>query len=307
MSVMRSVFLACSQSPWLRKRATRLWFVRRTVSRFMPGETADAALAAAAEIKKQSLGAVLTHLGENITDRAEAEGVTRHYLEVLNSIQSTALGAEVSVKLTQLGLGLDPEFCGRNLEAIIKRAGDASTVWIDMEGSRYVDATLEIYRSARRKFPNVGVCVQAYLRRTAADLAALIPMGAAIRLVKGAYNEPPARAFSRKQAVNENYFALAKALLSQNARAANVRAAMATHDRKLIRRIIQFAEASGLRKDGMEFQMLYGIQRGEQVRLAQAGYSVRVLISYGDYWFPWFMRRLAERPANALFVIRNIV
>lgn len=307
MSFMRSFFLSCSQNRWLRERSARLWFIRRTVTRFMPGETAAAALAAAAEIKKQSLDAVFTHLGENVADRTEAEGVTHHYLEVLDSIRAAGLGAEVSVKLTQLGLDLDRELCAGNLEMIVQRAGPDSVVWIDMEASRYTGVTLEIYRRVRRTFPNVGVCVQAYLHRTAADLASLIPLSAAVRLVKGAYSEPPDRAFRRKRAVDENYFALAKTLLSPGARAASVRAAIATHDRELIQRVIRFVETSGLEKDCLEFQMLYGIQRAEQVRLAQAGYHVRVLISYGAYWFPWFMRRLAERPANALFVIRNLV
>ncbi|MGH9398705.1 MAG: proline dehydrogenase family protein [Terriglobia bacterium] len=307
MSAMRGFFLACSESAWLKDRATRLWFVRRTVSRFMPGETADAALAAAVEMREQSIGAVFTRLGENVKDREEAERVTQHYLELLDSIQSVGLAAELSIKLTQFGLDLDRAMCARNLERIIEHAGPKTMVWIDMEASQYVDVTLDLYRRARTAFPNVGVCLQAYLYRTARDLASMIPLGPAIRLVKGAYSEPPDRAFARKRAVDENYFALAKTLLSPGARAAGIRAAMATHDRGLIRRITEFAEANQIEKGCLEFQMLYGIQRREQVRLAHAGYNIRILISYGDYWFPWFMRRLGERPANALFVIRNLV
>jgi len=273
----------------------------------MPGETLDDALSAAGELKQQAIGTVLTYLGENITDPAEADRVTKHYLEVLSRIRALDLNAQVSVKLTQLGLDLDKELCYANLKKIVEHAAARSMVWIDMEASNYVDVTLELYRRARLAYPKVGVCLQAYLYRTANDLAALIPLGPAIRLVKGAYREPPERAFPRKKDVDENFFALAQQLLSDDARRARMRAAIATHDRKLIRRVIDFAESIGLSKGSFEFQMLYGIQRAEQYRLAREGWRSGVLISYGSYWFPWFMRRLAERPANVLFVLRNLV
>lgn len=273
----------------------------------MPGETLDDALSAAGELKQQAIGTVLTYLGENITDPAEADRVTKHYLEVLSRIRALDLNAQVSVKLTQLGLDLDKELCYANLKKIIEHAAARSVVWIDMEASHYVDVTLELYRRARLADPKVGVCLQAYLYRTANDLAALIPLGPAIRLVKGAYREPPERAFPRKKDVDENFFALAQQLLSDDARRAGMRVAIATHDRKLIRRVIDFAESIGLSKGSFEFQMLYGIQRAEQYRLAREGWRSGVLISYGSYWFPWFMRRLAERPANVLFVLRNLV
>ncbi len=303
---MRSLLLACSQSRWLRERAPRYRFVRRTVSRFMPGEGADDALAAARVLNNNGIGTVFTHLGENITDPAEAGRVTEHYLTLLDRIGALTLDAEISVKLTQLGLDLSPELCYANLTRLIERAGEGSVVWIDMEASDYVDVTLELYRRARHAYPNVGVCLQAYLYRTAQDLAALLPLGPAIRLVKGAYKEPPSLAFPHKKGVDENFFTLTGQLLSREARQACVRAAIATHDRVLIRRIEEFAARSGLAKDSFEFQMLYGIQRAEQNRLARDGYRSIVLIAYGAYWFPWFMRRLAERPANALFVLRNL-
>ena len=306
MAIMRSVLLACSQSRWLREQAPRHVFMRRAVARFMPGESVEDALAAAAELGKKSIGSVLTHLGENVSDPAEAERVTQHYLEVLERIRAMNLNTELSVKLTQLGLDLDHELCYSNLERIIQHADEKGVVWIDMEASNYVDVTLEIYRRARRSFPNVGVCLQAYLYRTTRDLESLISMGPAIRLVKGAYREPPDRAFRRKRDVDENYFALCKTLLSPEARAAGVRAAFATHDRRLIRRILEFVELNRLEKDSLEFQMLYGIQRAEQEWLAREGWRERVLISYGSYWFPWFMRRLAERPANVFFLLRNL-
>jgi proline dehydrogenase len=306
MGIMRSFFLACSQSTWMRERATRYSFVRRAVSKFMPGETADAALSAARSLQKVSIATVFTHLGENIKDPAEAERVTDHYIEVLGRIRETGLNAEVSIKLTQLGLDLDLEICHRNLQRIIRQADAASVVWIDMEASNYVDATLDLYRRVLAEFPNVGVCVQAYLYRTQKDVDSLIPLGGAIRLVKGAYQEPANIAFPRKDAVDANYFALAQSLLGRDARSHGLRAALATHDVKLIRRITEWAESQGLGKSSFEFQMLYGIQRAEQLRLARDGWKSIVLIAYGSYWFPWYMRRLAERPANVLFVLRSL-
>jgi proline dehydrogenase len=314
MALMRNVFLAASQSSWLRERAPRYRFVRRTVARFMPGETIDDALTAVRDMQKQNIGSVLTHLGENITDPAEAEQVTQHYLDVLDKFRETALPAEVSVKLTHLGLDLGAELCYRNLARIIERASERDTarsspdvVWIDMEGTDYTDATLDIFRRARSQYRNVGICLQAYLYRTAADLDALLPLGPAVRLVKGAYKEPPDRAFPRKKDVDENFFTLTTRLLSDEAQRAGVRAAIATHDVPLIRRIIAYADSRGLAKTSYEFQMLYGIQRDEQLRLAREGFRSIVLIAYGEYWFAWFMRRMAERPANAWFALRNIV
>ena len=272
----------------------------------MPGGTVSDALTAAKNLKEQSIGTVLTFLGENVSDPAEAESVTAHYLDVLRRIRENGLGTEVSVKLTQLGLDLSAELCYSNLKQIIEQAGAGSVVWIDMEASNYVDATLELYRRARQSYPNVGVCLQAYLYRTAKDVTDLIPLGPAIRLVKGAYKEPAHIAWRRKKDVDENYFALAKQMLSDEARAADLRAAFATHDRKLIQRILEYAESMRLDKNSYEFQMLYGIQREEQFRLARQGWKSIVLIAYGTYWFPWYMRRLAERPANVLFVLRNL-
>jgi len=303
--MLRRSLLKASQSPWLRERAPRYGFMRRTVTRFMPGEDAADALAASRRLAENGIATVLTHLGENFADRAEAEAVTLHYLDLIERIRSAALPAEVSVKLTQLGLDLDREFCYANLAKLIENTPAEKTLWIDMEQSPYVDATLELYRRARKSHRNVGVCLQAYLYRTEKDLDALIPLGASLRLVKGAYNEPAEIAFPKKNDVDENYFHLTQRLLSPEARRAGVRAAIATHDRILIRRLTTWAAAQGITNAQLEFQMLYGIQRAEQLRLAQEGYRSAVLISYGSFWFPWFMRRLAERPANILFLARN--
>jgi proline dehydrogenase len=305
MSLMRRAILMASQSPWMRANAPRYRVLRRTVTRFMPGEKVEDALEAARQLAEKRIATLVTHLGENISDRAEAESVTQHYLGVLERIRATALPTEVSVKLTQLGLDLDRELCYANLTKLIEAAPPDKTLWIDMEQSPYVDATLEFYLRARQAYANVGVCVQAYLYRTGKDLDSLIAIGAAVRLVKGAYNEPAEIAYPKKSDVDASYMELAKRLLSPEARKARVRAAIATHDRAIITELIEWATAQGVPKNLLEFQMLYGIQRAEQLRLAQEGFRSAVLISYGTFWYPWFMRRLAERPANVLFLARN--
>jgi proline dehydrogenase len=306
MALMRSMLLAASQNAWLRERAVNFPFVRCSVSRFMPGETLDAALAAAQGLQQRKIGVVFTHLGENVTDRGEALDVTEHYLEVLNRIHQSSLPAEISVKLTQLGLDLSPDFCFENLERIIQRENGRSTVWVDMEASNYAGATLEIYRRALKNHPNVGLCLQAYLYRTKKDLAELLPLRPSIRLVKGAYKEPAAIAFPKKADVDENYFVLARELLRARSEGKCARAAFGTHDVRLIRRIAEFVAQQGIAKGELEVQMLYGIQRAEQERLAREGCRSIVLVAYGTYWYAWFVRRLAERPANVWFLLRNV-
>ncbi len=307
MMPLRNALLRVSQSRALRERLPRYRFARRTVARFMPGESADDALAAAQRLERNGLHTILSHLGENVADRAEAEAVTLHYLEVLEKIRARGLRSELSIKLTQLGFDLDPSFCLDNFLRIAAQLPREKTLWIDMEQSPYVDPILGFVRRARKTCPNVGACVQAYLFRTERDVEALIAQGAAIRLVKGAYSEPPEIAFARKTDVDENYFRLAQKLLSAEARRSGVRAAIGTHDRKLIARICEWAAAQGISKDALEFQMLYGIQSAEGLRLARDGYRSGVFICYGAHWFPWFMRRLAERPANLLFLARNFL
>jgi proline dehydrogenase len=306
MSLMRSAFLRASESAWLREHAGRYGFMRRSVRRFLPGEGLDDALAAARRLNESGTLAVLTHLGENVSQRSEAENVVRGYVDALERIRAANLAAEISVKLTQLGLDLDTGFCRENLTRIVDSSSPERTVWIDMEHSSYVDVTLNIYRQVLARRRNIGVCLQAYLFRTEKDLASLIPIGAAVRLVKGAYSEPPEIAFAEMKDVDENFLHLAKILLGPAARSSGVRAAMATHDRSLIARVSEWAAAEGIAKDHVEFQMLYGINRAELQRLASERYRTGVLVSYGSCWFPWFMRRLAERPANVFFVARNI-
>ncbi len=307
MGLARSVFLAGSQSRWLRERAVKFRPVRRAVARFMPGEDLQAALDAVRTLQATGIGSVLTYLGENLQSPEEAEQVTGHYLDILARVQRASLDAEISVKLTQLGVDLGRAACETGLMSLVERAAAGGTwIWIDMESSAYTDVTLDLYRRLKARFPNVGVCVQAYLRRTEQDLKSLIPLGGGLRLVKGAYREPPEKAFPKKREVDANYLALTHRLLDAESRRAGVRAIFGTHDTALIRRIQEAARLAGLRPQEVEFQMLYGIKREEQARLAALGHPFRVLISYGDAWFPWYMRRLAERPANVLFVLRNL-
>jgi proline dehydrogenase len=306
MNPARSILLAVSQNAWLRDHAAKHRFVRRTVSRFMPGEELSDALAAAQRLQTKNIGSIFTRLGENITDHAEARNVTEHYLEVLRCVRQGKLDAEVSVKPTQLGLDLSPELCYGNLKTIIEQEDPRRVVWIDMEASNYVDATLDLYRRALSEFSNVGVCLQAYLHRTKDDLASLLPLRPSIRLVKGAYSEPPDIAFPEKSRVDENYFSLAKEMLLAKKAEPKIRAAFGTHDLAQLRRISEFAATSGLQKASVEVQMLYGIKSAEQERLAREGYSSKVLVAYGSHWYAWFIRRLAERPANLWFVARNL-
>ena len=296
-----------STNPWLRERATRTAFVRRSVSTFMPGERLEDAMAAAAEQQRRGVGTIFTKLGENLTRVEEAEEVTRHYLDVLDKVKSAGLRAQISVKPTQLGLDLDKALCFDNLQRIVDRAAERENfVWVDMESSPYVDPTLDLFRRTRARSPRVGIALQAYLYRTAADVESLIPLGAAIRLVKGAYLEPPSIAYPKKADVDENFYTLACRLLSAEARQAGGLLHIATHDPRLVDRLAAFIDQHNVPSAAYEYAMLYGIQRALQQRLVQAGRPLRVLIAYGEYWFPWYMRRLAERPANVWFVIKNI-
>jgi proline dehydrogenase len=307
MSLARNILLALSTNPWLRDRATKTAFVRRSVSTFMPGERLEDALAAAAAQQAKGVRTILTKLGENVTRVEEAEEVTRHYLDVLDRVQGAGLQAQVSVKPTQLGFDLDAELCFRNLQRLVDRAAERGNfVWIDMESSQYVDPTIELFRRTRARSTLVGIALQAYLYRTAQDVESLLPLGSAIRLVKGAYLEPPAIAFPKKADVDENFYRLACRLLYEDALRAGGLLHIATHDPDLVDRLKTFIWQRKVPKSAYEYAMLYGIQRPLQERLAGSGEPLRVLIAYGEYWFPWYMRRLAERPANVMFVVKNV-
>jgi proline dehydrogenase len=307
MGIARNLLLALSTNAWLRERATKTAFVRRSVSAFMPGERLEDAMAAAAAQQANGVGTIFTRLGENVTRADEAEEVARHYLDVIDRVKVEGLRAQISVKPTQLGLDVDKEICFGHLRRLVQRADERDNfVWIDMESSPYVDPTLDLFRRARELSPRVGVALQAYLFRTANDIERLLSLGAAIRLVKGAYLEPPDVAFPKKADVDENFYRLACRLLSDDAQRAGTLLHIATHDPKLADRLGAFIDAHRVPSSAYEYAMLYGIQRPLQQRLVRSGRPLRVLVAYGEYWFPWYMRRLAERPANVWFVAKNV-
>lgn len=308
MNLMRSLLLKGSESRWLAYNLPRFAFSRRAVQRFMPGEELEDALRECDRFASSRIGTVITRLGENVTSIAEADAVTTHYVDALADIERRALPTHLSVKLTQLGLDISADHATRSVQKIAAASTQLNApVWIDMEQSRYTNVTLEIFRQTRARTEMVGVCVQAYLHRTQQDLAELLAGTTAIRLVKGAYKEPANAALQSKRDVDQNYLSCAKRLL-EAARAGTIGHApgFATHDVAIIRTIKQYAQQLGVPREHYEFQMLYGINRAEQQRLASEGYRLRVLISYGSAWFAWYMRRLAERPANVWFVVKSM-
>jgi proline dehydrogenase len=308
MDLVRSLLLAGSQNAWLGRQAMRQPFVRRAVSRFMPGESMDDALAAATMIGTRRMGTILTHLGENIADRSEAAAEVEHYRELADRIRAQGLDGEVSVKLTHLGLDLDPQLARANAQTLALHARHPGRfTWIDMESSAYVDETVRTYEALRSGGADVGVCLQAYLKRTPQDLERLLPLAPAIRMVKGAYREPADIALQKRAEIDERFYELCVRLLADDARRAGAWLTVGTHDPALLRRIEAYATQKGVDRGAFEFAMLYGIQTAEQERLAQAGWRVRVLISYGTHWFPWYMRRLAEKPSNMVLAARNLL
>ncbi len=307
MSVGRSILLAASRSKTLNDFALRSRFVKRATSRFMPGEHAEDALAAAAQIVATGRGVVFTQLGESITRAEAAEKVRDHYLWLFDRIAELRLPAHVSVKPTQLGLDLSMAQCERQLlELAAKAAETQSTLWLDMEDSSYVDRTLDLYRAIHEKYPATGVAMQAYLNRTPEDLAKLMPLRPMIRLVKGAYDEPPRVAYEKKPDTDRAYYDLASGMLAA-ARAGGCTPVFGTHDSILVSRIAERAKALGVDESKYEIHMLYGIRDAAQRTLAREGHTVKTLISYGSAWYRWYMRRLAERPANVWFVVRSLV
>jgi proline dehydrogenase len=306
MSIARTVLLRASRSAWLADQFRRRSFARRAVRRFMPGEDVGSALNAAGSFAAAGIGSVVTALGERVSTRADAEEVRRHYEGVFDAIRTRGLPTHVSVKLTHLGLDVDRALCADAARSLAARAAETgSMLWIDMEESQYVDGTLELYRGVRALYPRVGVCLQAYLRRSPRDLESLLGEGASIRLVKGAYAEPPAVAFARKSDTDAAYLALAEQML--NSASPERIQVFGTHDLALLDRVRAHATSAGVPRAAWEVHMLYGVKASAQRALATTGVNVRVLISYGTHWFPWYVRRLAERPANVWFVVKSLM
>ena len=306
MGAARSFILWAADNRSLRRHLPRYRFVRRGVARFMPGERLDDALAAASRLAVDGLPTTITALGENVTTQAEAAQVLADYLDAYSAIAGRGLDTEISVKPTHVGLDVDRELAAKNLARLAERASElGSRLWVDMESHRYVEPTVELYRELRTVHPNTGICLQAYLRRTAEDIESLLPLDPSIRLVKGAYRETEGVLVGGKAAIAESYRVLALRLLER--RGPEGRLVLGTHDVDLVGRIESDAKVRDIGRDAFEVAMLFGIRAGDQIRLAREGFAVRTLISYGTYWYPWFMRRIAEKPVeNTLLVLRNL-
>jgi proline dehydrogenase len=299
---MRRFLLYLSQQKALRRWMETHRFARKLTQRFVAGETLADALAVAANLSAEGIFTALDHLGENVTTLEEAAGSTDAYLIALDEIAARALPATVSIKITQFGIDLSEAACLDNVRRLAKRAQETgSRVEMDMESTRYTDRTLQVAAQVAREFGDIRCVIQAYLHRSAADIEKLNRLAIPVRLCKGAYDEPPEVAFASKRDVDQNYVRLMKMLLDHGAYPA-----IATHDERMIAATELYVKERGIGQDRFEFQMLYGIRRDLQRRLIAEGYRLRLYVPYGTAWYPYFMRRLAERPANALFLARNL-
>lgn len=317
--MLRSLFIYLSKAAWAQRLITNWGFAWRMASRFVAGETCADAVRAIRELNEKCISATLDHLGEHTSTVEEADRATEDVLTILNEIDKAGVRANVSIKLTQIGMGLDEEICRRNLVRILDQAkAYGNFVRIDMEDTPYTDITLAIYYSMLQRGFNVsqvGMVVQSYLYRTEADVRKLLEYNTRIRLVKGAYKEPPDKAFPKKADVDANFDLLTKQMIDAARKVEANRIstdgrvppmpAIATHDEKRIAFAKQYAEKVGLPKEALEFQMLYGIRRDLQEQLVKQDYPVRVYVPFGTHWYPYFMRRLAERPANIWFFVSN--
>ncbi|HEX6398874.1 MAG TPA: proline dehydrogenase family protein [Actinomycetota bacterium] len=305
MKPARDAILWAARNRWLSEHLPRYRFVRASVRRFMPGERIEEALAAAERLAADGIPVTFTYLGEDVRRPADADEVAEHYRELLDRIEERGLDAEVSAKPSHLGRALGPDATFERMLGLAERsAARGRHLFVDMEDSPTVEPTLELYRRLLEASPNVGVCLQAYLHRTNVDVVDVAKRGGSIRLVKGAYREPRDVALQHRDEIGRAFADQAVAFLEA---AGGGRLALGTHDLDLIREIERRAGAAGSGRDAFEIQMLYGIRAADQRRLAREGYRVRVLISYGTHWYPWFMRRLAEHPANVWLALRNLV
>jgi len=302
--VTRSALIYLSRQEGLKEFAARFGLFKKLTTRFIAGESIDEAVAAIRDLNAHGCTASFDHLNESVGSIAETESEVREYLDALARIDETGIDSNVSIKLSQFGLVIDPELAYRNARRIVEDAARRGNfVRVDMEGSNVTQATIDLFKRLRSEFGlnDVGIVIQSYLYRTMEDARDLLKIPARIRLCKGAYNEPPEVAYPSKKDVDDNYVRVMQLLL-----ASGIYHGIATHDPKMIEATIDFAQREGIGKDAFEFQMLYGIRRDLQVQLARDGYRMRVYVPYGKHWYPYFMRRLAERPANIWFVLKNL-
>jgi proline dehydrogenase len=301
--MLRSTLLKLSESKGFARWVTSNRTTRRVSHRFVAGEELDEAISAARVCNDQGMLVSLDYLGENVATAADAQRARDAYLEVFDRIAAEKLNANVSCKLTQLGLDLSPEFCEGQVLSIVERAASYDNfLRVDMEGSAYTERTIDVVKKVRLCSPAIGTVIQAYLYRSEQDIQDLLAIGCRIRLCKGAYQEPPQVAYPKKEDVDGNYVKLASLLLPSG-----FYHGIATHDPRMIAATIRIAVENRVSKDDFEFQMLYGVRTDLQRRLVRDGYRLRIYIPYGRDWFPYFMRRLAERPANLAFFARNFL
>jgi proline dehydrogenase len=300
----RSALIWLSRQEGLKDFATRFKVLKKLTTRFVAGETIDEAVSFIREINAEGCSATFDHLNESVGSAGEADQEVVEYLNILTKIDEARIKSNVSIKLTQFGLGLDPELAYRNARKVVEEAHRRGNfVRVDMEDSQVTQQTIDIFKRLRSEYGlnEVGIVLQSYLRRTYSDAQELVKLPARIRICKGAYNEPPEVAFPDKKDVDANYVRVMQLLL-----ASGTYHGIATHDPKMIDATVNFAGKQGIGKDQFEFQMLYGIRRDLQRQLAGDGYNVRIYVPYGKHWYPYFMRRLAERPANVWFVLKNM-
>ncbi len=303
--VTRSALIYLSRQEGLKDFATRFRPFKKLTTRFVAGETIDEAVEMIRQINAEGATASFDHLNESVAGENEAEQEVREYLRILAKIDETGIRSNVSIKLTQFGLELNSELAYKNARRVVEDAARRSNfVRVDMEASKVTQVTLDIFKRLREEFGlnDVGIVLQSYLRRTYDDAQQLLKLPARIRICKGAYNEPPEVAFPDKKDVDNNYIRVMQLLLGSG-----IYHGIATHDPKMIAATIDFAQREGIRKEAFEFQMLFGIRRDLQRQLARDGYKMRIYVPYGKHWYPYFMRRLAERPANLWFVLRNVL
>jgi proline dehydrogenase len=300
---MRTFFLFLSRQKQLRKWMETSRFARRWSARFVAGDNLADAVATCQRINAEGISVTLDHLGENVTSLAEAEASRDAYLQALTEIGRLKINGNVSLKLTQFGMDLSLEQCRANVEALVRQAAAMDNfVRLDMESSEYTDRTLDLVTDLHARYKTTGTVIQAYLYRSRKDVEMLSARGIRVRLCKGAYLEPPSVAFQKKADVDRNYIELMNVLLESG-----VYSGIATHDEKIIEQTKKFVESRKISRDSFEFQMLYGIRRDIQRRLVNEGYRLRLYVPYGQAWYPYFMRRLAERPANVFFLLRNLL
>lgn len=309
MPILRSTLIALSRNKALQDLIVRMPVSRRMARRFVAGETLADAIAAVQNVNAAGMLATLDHLGENVTNEAEAIAAAAEYLTALDAIRAAGVRSNVSVKLTQMGLDLGEDFCFTNMRRIVEHAAALGNfVRIDMEGSPYTERTIGIYRRLRREFSNVGIVIQAYLHRSQADVEALIAEGIGhFRLCKGAYDEPATIAYRERPRVTQALNELIRTCLLPESLARGAYCAVASHDEEVVNFTRAYAYQHAVPLTAYEFQMLYGIRRELQADLVRRGYTVRIYVPYGTHWYPYYMRRLAERPANLLFFLRAFV